>query len=45
MVKKIFIIIAFLVLIFSAVPYGHAAENKVYIGILPAAKVSVFEKI
>jgi phosphonate transport system substrate-binding protein len=35
MVKKLFIIIAFLVLIFSAVHYGYAAENKVYIGILP----------
>jgi len=35
MVKKIFIIIAILFLISSAVPYGYAAENKVYIGILP----------
>lgn len=35
MVKKIFIIIVFLVLIFSAVPYGYAADNTVYIGIIP----------
>ncbi|BCB96866.1 hypothetical protein JZK55_17880 [Dissulfurispira thermophila] len=35
MVKKVFIIIVFLALILSVAPYGYAAENKVYIGILP----------
>lgn len=35
MVKKIFIIIACLVIVFSAVHYGYAVENKAYIGILP----------
>lgn len=35
MAKKFFIIIAFFVLIFSAAPRGYAAENTVYIGIVP----------